>query len=169
MEKEPQDKRESNTDYHPEVHARDVNNREVFKNNRLASQFLKNYTGISSFSDIEAEDLVNSIYGNAPKEIKDIFVKIIWSLLMKLNVPNEEAEEIVEQMRGGQAMGFLFENIDKMDIQAERRNTQREKERADKAEAEKQQTVEKNLALEKENQQLRAEIEKLKLEQSNRK
>lgn len=34
MEKEPQDKRESNTDYHPEVHARDVNNREVFKNNR---------------------------------------------------------------------------------------------------------------------------------------
>ena len=88
---------------------------------------------------------------------------------MKLNVPNEEAEEIVEQMRGGQAMGFLFENIDKMDIQAERRNTQREKERADKAEVEKQQTVEKNLALEKENQQLRAEIEKLKLEQSNRK
>ena len=36
------------------------------------------------------EDLVNSIYGNAPKEIKDIFVKIIWSLLMKLNVPNED-------------------------------------------------------------------------------
>lgn len=169
MEKEPQDKRESNTDYHPEVHARDVNNREVFKNNRLASQFLKNYTGISLFSDIEAEDLVNYIYGNAPKEIKDIFVKIIWSLLMKLNVPNEEAEEIVEQMRGGQAMGFLFENMNKMDIQAERRNTQRENERADKAEAEKQQTVEKNLALEKENQQLRAEIEKLKLEQSNRK
>lgn len=96
---------------------------------------MKNYTGISSFSDIEAEDLVNSIYGNAPKEIKDIFVKIIWSLLMKLNVPNEEAEEIVEQMRGGQAMGFLFENMDKMDIQAERRDTQREKERADKAEA----------------------------------
>lgn len=66
-------------------------------------------------------------------------------------------------------MGFLFENMDKMDIQAERRNTQREEERADKAEAEKQQTVEKNLALEKENQQLRAELEKLKLEQSNRK
>ena len=57
MEKEPQDKRESNADYHSEVHARDVNNREVFKNNRLASQFLKNYTSISLFSDIEAEDL----------------------------------------------------------------------------------------------------------------
>lgn len=46
--------------------------------------------------------LVNSIYENAPKEIKDIFVKIIWSLLMKLNVPNEKAEENVEQMRGDQ-------------------------------------------------------------------
>ena len=31
-------------------------------------------------------------------------------------------------------MGFLFENMEKMDIQAERRNTQREKERADRAE-----------------------------------
>ena len=31
-------------------------------------------------------------------------------------------------------MGRLFENMDKMDIQAERRNTQMEKERADKAE-----------------------------------
>ena len=29
-------------------------------------------------------------FGNASKEIKDIFVKIIWSLLMKLNVPNKE-------------------------------------------------------------------------------
>lgn len=32
--------------------------------------------------------------------------------------------------------GFLFENIEKMDIQAERRNTQRERERADAAELE---------------------------------
>ena len=31
-------------------------------------------------------------------------------------------------------MGYLFENMEKMDIQAERRNTQREKERADIAE-----------------------------------
>mgnify|MGYP000503125194 FL=1 len=36
-------------------------------------------------------------------------------------------------------MGYLFENMEKMDIQAERRNTQREKERADKAEKEKHQ------------------------------
>ena len=40
---------------------------------------------------------------------------------------------------GGCGMGYLFENMEKMDIQAERRNTQREKERADKAEKEKHQ------------------------------
>ena len=37
---------------------------------------------------------------------------------------------------GGRGMGYLFENMEKMDIQAERRNTQREKERADAAELE---------------------------------
>ncbi len=34
---------------------------------------------------------------------------------------------------GGRGMGYLFENMEKMDIQAERRNTQREKKRADEA------------------------------------
>ena len=37
---------------------------------------------------------------------------------------------------GGRGMGYLFENMEKMDIQAERRNTQREKERADTAKLE---------------------------------
>lgn len=37
---------------------------------------------------------------------------------------------------GGRGMEYLFENMEKMDIQAERRNTQREKKRADEAEKE---------------------------------
>ena len=46
-------------------------------------------------------------------------------------------EEFIDEVRemmgeiGGRGMGYLFENMEKMDIQAERRNTQREKERAD--------------------------------------
>ena len=63
---------------------------------------------------------------------------MIWSLLMKMNVPTEEARELMGEI-GGRGMGYLFENMEKMDIQAERRNTQREKERADKAEKEKHQ------------------------------
>lgn len=52
---------------------------------------------------------------------------------MKMNVPSEEARELMGEI-GGRGMGFLFENMEKMDIQDERRNTQREKERADRAE-----------------------------------
>ncbi len=85
-----------------------------------------------------SEELIDSIYGNAPEEIKEIYKNVIWSLLMKMNVPTEEARELMGEI-GGRGMGYLFENMEKMDIQAERRNTQREKERADKAEKEKHQ------------------------------
>ncbi|MCC8080547.1 MAG: hypothetical protein LIO80_00785, partial [Lachnospiraceae bacterium] len=64
----------------------------------------------------------------------------LYSLLMKMNVPVEEANryaESVEECR----MGYLFENLEKMDIQAERRNTaqaraeaEAAKERAEEAE-----------------------------------
>ena len=51
-------------------------------------------------------------------------------------------------------MGYLFENMDEMDIQAERRNTAREKQRADVAEkradaAEKQREEENVVSLSK--------------------
>ena len=40
-----------------------------------------------------SEELIDSIYGNAPEEIKEIYKNVIWSLLMKMNVPTEEARE----------------------------------------------------------------------------
>ena len=52
-----------------------------------------------------------------------------------MNVPNEEARELMGEI-GGRGMGILFEHAEKMDIQAERRNTAREKRRADEAETE---------------------------------
>ena len=87
---------------------------------------------LSEFRKV-SEEMVESIYGNAPDEIKEIYKKILWSLLMKLKVPNEEASNIMGEI-GGRGMGYLFENMDEMDIQAERRNTAREKQRADVAE-----------------------------------
>ena len=52
-----------------------------------------------------------------------------------MNVPVDEVKEMMGEIRG-RGMGYLFENMEKMDIQAERRNTQREKERADTTELE---------------------------------
>ena len=49
-----------------------------------------------------------------------------------MNVPVDEVKEMMGEI-GGRGMGYLFENMEKMDIQAERRNTQREKKRADEA------------------------------------
>ena len=82
-----------------------------------------------------SEEIVNSIYSNAPEAIKEIYKKSLWTLLIKMNVPVEEAREMMGEI-GGRGMGYLFENMEKMDIQAERRNTQRERERAEAAELE---------------------------------
>ena len=63
MSKKPQNKRKNGTGYQ---HARDVNNWEIFKNDRLTSQFLRNYTNISLFANVEPEDIedVSQIYTN---------------------------------------------------------------------------------------------------------
>ena len=65
-------------------------------------------------------------YSNAPESIKEIYKKILWALLIKMNVLVDEVKEMMGEI-GGRGMGYLFENMEKMDIQAERRNTQREK------------------------------------------
>ena len=288
------------TSYHPEMHVRDANSRDIFKNNILASQFLKNYTGIPIFADIVPEDvedvtgkfraflgieyesdavkkvyirkkdgslekevyvvsliehkravdydvamqllhymcaiwqehkvaqnkiqegvsrkkefrypliipivyyegkrkwtaglhlkdriefademgkyipqedlnkfrklsvvLLDSIYANAPEEIKEIYCTIIESLLKKMHMPSEEIEDIMGEM-GGQSMGYLFENMDKIDIQAEREKTKREKERAnaekERADAEKKRA---DKLAEKLNE-MQEEIERLKKKQ----
>ena len=109
-------------------------------NSAYLKEFVKQITPPEDYEKFRnvSEELIDSIYGNAPEEIKEIYKNVIWSLLMKMNVPTEEARELMGEI-GGRGMGYLFENMEKMDIQAERRNTQREKERADKAEKEKHQ------------------------------
>ena len=57
MEKVSRDKRENNINYQPEMHVRGVNSREIFKNDLLTSQFLRNYTNISLLSNVMPEDI----------------------------------------------------------------------------------------------------------------
>ena len=91
-------------------------------------------------------------YSNAPESIKEIYKKILWALLIKMNVPIDEVREMMGEI-GGRGMGYLFVNMEKMDIQAERRNTQRERERAEAAEKRAE-------AAELEIQRLKRELEK---------
>ena len=69
-----------------------------------------------------------------------------------MNVPVDEAREMIGEI-GCRGMCYLFENMEKMDIQAERRNTQRERERAEAAEKRAE-------AAELEIQRLKRELEK---------
>lgn len=112
----------------------------------------------------EAKEFVNMVYEKAPEEIKEIIQKVLWALLKQMNVPNEEARELMGEI-GGRGMGILFEHAEKMDIQAERRNTAREKERAD-AEKERADAAEEHAnAAEAELVELRKKLARLEAEE----
>lgn len=60
---------------------------------------------------------------------------------MKMNVPLDEAEECVRKVKE-RNMGYLFENMEKMDIQEERRKTAEARKDAEEAKRLAQQQVE---------------------------
>ena len=94
---------------------------------------------IAALREIPAGKLEEILKDTQPHVLK-IIADVLFVLLLKENVPLDEAEELVEKVRE-KKMGELFENMEHMDIQAERRNTAEQRERADKAE--KQTKIEK--------------------------
>ena len=77
---------------------------------------------------------MQEILRDTPPHVLKIIEEVMFVLLLKENVPLQEAEELVEKVRE-KKMGELFENMEHMDIQAERRNTAEQRARAEKAEA----------------------------------
>ena len=65
---------------------------------------------------------MDDILENSPQHVIDILVSVIRTLCKRINATPEEAEGLVEIVRSG-SMGYLFENMEPMDIQAERRKT----------------------------------------------
>ena len=109
---------------------------------------------LHAFLANDYRDRLNSILESASEQTIKILMDVMWSLCTKLNVPQDEATGYVKSM-GGRNMGYLFENMEKLDIQAERRNTDRERKRADAAES-RADAAEKELAL------LRKQLEQFK-------
>ena len=52
--------------------------------------------------------------------------------MMKMNMPTEDAQDCMREL-GERSMGNWFENMDKMDIQAERKNTAEARKELDEA------------------------------------
>lgn len=77
---------------------------------------------------------LEEILRDTPPHILKTIADVMLVLLLKENVPVDEAEELVEKVRKKQ-MGELFANMEHMDIQAERRNTAEQRARAEEAEA----------------------------------
>lgn len=73
------------------------------------------------FLDLPREK-INQMVTDAPEQVIEIIASTIWTLCMKMNVPEEEAKQCVEKVKE-RHMGYLFENMEKMDIQEERRKT----------------------------------------------
>lgn len=65
---------------------------------------------------------LNAMVRDTPEAILDIIVSVMESLCVKIGASEEEMQECVSRVRE-RRMGYLFESMEKMDIQQERRNT----------------------------------------------
>lgn len=74
-----------------------------------------------AFSQSPPEKL-EGILQNTPPDLIRLIQNVMYSLMMKINIPVAEANEYIKAI-GGNQMGYLFENMEKIDIQAERRKT----------------------------------------------
>ncbi len=86
---------------------------------------LQTATDIEAFRRIPAEQL-EEIIKDSPEHLLQIISDILLALLLKQNVPVEEAEDLAGNIKE-KRMGLLFENMEKIDIQEERRHTEEQR------------------------------------------
>lgn len=86
---------------------------------------LQTATDIEEFRRIPAEQL-EEIIKDSPEHLLQIISDILLALLLKQNVPVEEAEDLAGNIKE-KRMGLLFENMEKIDIQEERRHTEEQR------------------------------------------
>lgn len=87
---------------------------------------------IEAFRMLPAED-VEAMIKDAPEHLVTIIADVLLAFLLKVNVPVSEAEDLTDKVRE-KKMAELFENMEKLDIQAERKNTEPQRQRAESAE-----------------------------------
>ena len=68
------------------------------------------------------KDRLNEMVKDTPESVLDIIVSVMESLCGKIDATEKETQECVSRVRE-RRMGYLFENMEKMSIQEERRNT----------------------------------------------
>ena len=112
---------------------------------------------LTEYLKIPAEE-INKIVKESPQELINIIAAVIRALCERVNATQVEKEECVRRVVNRQ-MGYLFENMEAWDIQAERKKTQ---EQAQKTEAERQRAEAEKQKAEVERQ--KAEVERQRAE-----
>lgn len=85
------------------------------------------------YSNEELLSKEDEIFQRAPADIVDIMLSELQSFCVRVNLSNQETTELIEKVKDGN-MGYLFENMEKMDIQLERRRTEEQKQKAEEQE-----------------------------------
>lgn len=124
---------------------------------------------ITAFRNLSV-DKVDEILKETSEHLLDIISNILRALLLKMNLPEDETEELVGKVKE-KKMGYLFENMDKIDIQEERRKTAEERRKQEEirkqADEERKQAEINRRKAEEERQ--RAEEERQKAEEERQK
>lgn len=126
------------------IRIHDYSNEELMKRGNEMSLIMM-FNKIQDASDLEEfihipPDKMDRIVRNSPDHVIDVLVKVMESLCFKIDVSDEERAQCVRRVRARE-MGYLFENMEHMSLQEERRKTEEEhrkaeeeRRRADKAE-----------------------------------
>ncbi len=84
-------------------------------------------------------DAVNRIVSKSPEHVLDIILDVVYLLCRKVNLSVDETHEMLSQLKEGRNMGYLFENMEHMDIQEERRRTREAREELERVQKERAQ------------------------------
>lgn len=121
------------------VRTREYSNEELLSREDAISllMLLNKIQQAEDFQEISKTPMthLNEILQDASLDVVEIILSTVRSLCRRLNLTTEETTDLLEKIRGGN-MGYLWENMEKMDIQLERRNTAEQRERAERAEQE---------------------------------
>lgn len=132
------------------VRLRDYSNKELLeKGDEISLAMLINKIqcpeDVSAFVNIPGEQ-VDEILKDTPEYLLDVMAKLLRALSYSMNLPEDETETVVSKIKE-RKMARLFENV-KMDIQAERRETEEAKRKLEEAmrEAEEAKNKEQEMA-----------------------
>lgn len=119
------------------VRAQDYSNAELLSKEDAISllMLLNKIQQAKDFEEIKdiSPKRLNGIMQRVPVDAAEIIAAAVRSLCSRLNLTSEETTDFVKKVEGGN-MGYLWENMEKMDIQLERRNTAEQRQRAEEAE-----------------------------------